>query len=110
MPYKRTDLEMMKNLLVAFVLFGCVGTSISQQAYGPKGGSVQGREYWFNQQNGKAAFQKDLQETTRKFDRFPSCDMQRVLMDGRWQTCRECGVVTKLSSPEMSFSYPAKCL
>ena len=101
---------MIKSLLAALVLFGCIGTSFSQQAYGPKGGSVQGREYWFNQQGGKDAFWKDLQETVKKFDRFPSCDLQRVLMNGRWQICRQCGVVTKQSAPEMSLSYPEECL
>ncbi|MBI2276852.1 MAG: hypothetical protein HYU74_05840 [Dechloromonas sp.] len=101
---------MIKSFLAVFALFGCIGASSAQQAYGPQGGSVQGREYWFNQEGQKEAFQKDLHATMKKFDRFPSCDMQRVLMKGRWQVCRQCGVVTKQSAPEMSFSYPVECL
>ena len=100
---------MIRRLLTVLVLLGCIGTVCSQEIYGAKGASVQGRVYWFNQQGSVEAFQKDLQETSSKYDQFDSCDMQRVLMNRRWQVCRHCGVVTKRSAPDFAYSVPVKC-
>lgn len=100
---------MKKLLVVLAILFGLTGSALAQQ-YGSLGGSVEGREYWFNNDGAKKAFDKDLTETIKRRDRFQSCDLQKVLLDRRWQTCRKCGFVTKNSFPNLASSWPVECM
>lgn len=101
---------MKKLLSVLLVSAGLVGAAQAQvQQYGPKGASVEGREYWNSNEGDMQALKKDLAETIKKKDRFESCDLQRVLMQRRWQTCRTCGFVTKASFPELASSWPTEC-
>lgn len=102
---------MKKLFVVLMMVLGLVGSALAQvQQYGPKGASVEGREYWNSNEGDMQALRKDLAETIKKKDRFQSCDLQRVLMNKRWQTCRTCGYVTKASYPELASSWPTECL
>lgn len=101
----------MKKLFLAVVfLLGLVGSaSAGIDAYGPTGGSVNGREYWF-QKGEKQAFINAIHESVKLYGgSVMTCDLQRVMFDGRWKTCRTCGVVSKQSAPEMVSYRPAEC-
>lgn len=102
---------MKKLFAVLIMMLGLVGSAQAQvQQYGSAGGSVEGREYWFNNPGGRDNFNRDLKATYLKRESFPSCDLQRVLMRGRWQTCRTCGYVSRNSFPNLSTTFPTECM
>lgn len=101
---------MKKLFVVLMMVLGLVGSAQAQAQYGPSGGSIQGREFWFNQPGAQDAYDKYANEVSRKFDRFEICNLQKVHNGRRWQTCRQCGFVTKNSYPRAAYSFPEQCM
>ena len=102
---------MKKLFVVLMMVLGLVGSAQADNlSYGPSGGSIQGREFWFNQPGAQEAYDKYAEEVRKSRSTFEICNLQKVHNGRRWETCRRCGFVTKSSYPRVASSFPEQCM